>query len=417
MAAAGDQTANSRDLEALLHGSNGDRIANLLAEVRPMLTDDEKTKPSTSSSAAAAAAADDDDGVLHPYDDIWALRFVLSHPEDAEAVAAAKANIAWRREKAEMLQAARKGERLPRFEAIERLVVADYHGSTVSGAPMYLIRAGITNPTAMMDEIPRDTVVDFMMYRKEIGFAKCDRITRRTRVLIKLVTVNDLNHVSLLGGTDKRFQAVLGESSKLSEIHYPQLLDRAVLINVPYIFSAIWSVLKNVLSAKARSKVAICPGDTRKGDISKCPFAKLVNLETLPSFLGGRCRCKGGCICGTPNDQTTLMGKQDSDGMTVATVAARDKLEVFQDVDPGEKVVWQLQVESQGVEVTVSLREGGLNSATPLTLVPKFKHKAEEGLKEDMVMAPSKGTLIFTFDNSYSYINAKSIKYRVESIS
>jgi hypothetical protein len=44
--------------------------------------------------------------------------------------------------------------------------------------------------------------------------------------------------------------------------------------------------------------VAICPGDTLKGDISKCPFAKLINLQTLPSFLGGECRCKGGCICG-----------------------------------------------------------------------------------------------------------------------
>ena len=37
-----------------------------------------------------------------------------------------------------------------------------------------------------------------------------------------------------------RYAAVLGESSKLSETHYPQLLDRAVLINVPYIFSAMW---------------------------------------------------------------------------------------------------------------------------------------------------------------------------------
>jgi hypothetical protein len=39
-------------------------------------------------------------------------------------------------------------------------------------------------------------------------------------------------------------------------------------------------------------------------------------------------------------------------------VAARDKLEVFKDVDPGDKVVWQLKVEAQGVEVSVSLRWG-----------------------------------------------------------
>lgn len=400
VAAAGDQMADSRDLETLLP-ANGVRIATLLDAVRADV-------PQPLSDAGSAEP--------HHYDDIWALRFVLSHPEDANAIAAAKANIAWRKEKADMLEAARRGDRLPRFAAIERFVVADYHGCTNSGAPLYVVRAGISNPTAMMDEIPKADLVDFMMYRKEIGFAKCDRITRSTRVLVKLVTVNDLNDVSLLAGTEKRFQAVLGESSKLSEMYYPQLLDRAVLVNVPYIFSAIWSVMKNVLNAKARSKVAICPGDALKGDISKCPFAKLLDLETLPSFLGGTCRCKGGCINGTPNEQRTLVGKQDSDGMTVATVAARDILEVFKDVDPGDKVVWQLKVEMQGVEVTVSLREGGLNSATPLTLVPKFKHKAEDGLKEDIVVAPSKGTLVFTFANTYSYLNSKSIKYRIESV-
>ena len=39
----------------------------------------------------------------------------------------------------------------------------------------------------------------------------CDEITRRTRTLTKLVTVNDLNHVSLLNCTDRRSTAILGK--------------------------------------------------------------------------------------------------------------------------------------------------------------------------------------------------------------
>ena len=53
--------------------------------------------------------------------------------------------------------------------------------------------------------------------------------------------------VDLLAGTDKRFPAVLGAASKLSETLYPQLLDRAVLINAPYIFGAIWSIVKGLM--------------------------------------------------------------------------------------------------------------------------------------------------------------------------
>ena len=90
----------------------------------------------------------------------------------------------------------------------------------------------------MMDAHTKDEVLTFMMYRKEIGFLIADERTRRTRKLHKLVTVNDLNHVSLMAGTDKRFQKVLGESSKMSETLYPQLLDRAVLSSTSHTSSA-----------------------------------------------------------------------------------------------------------------------------------------------------------------------------------
>ena len=168
---------------------------------------------------------------------------------------------------------------------------------------------------------------------------------------------------------------------------------------------------------KARSKVALCPGDTLgKEGIGRCPFAKLIDLNTLPSFLGGQCRCKGGCICHTPNEQSTQVARAGADGMTSAAVAARDKLEVFVGVDAGDRVVWQVQVEARGVEVSVVLRSGGSSTARPTTLVAPFKHKAADGRREDMVTAPAKGTLVVVFDNSSSYLNSKSIKYRIETL-
>jgi hypothetical protein len=131
VAAAGDDTANSRDLATLLT-ANGARITNLLQSVHKDIL-----KPLYDAASPHP----------HQYDDIWALRFVLSHADDTEAVTAAAANIVWRKEKAAMLDAAGKGEKHPPFAAIERFVAADYHGSTLEGAPLYLIRAGISNPS------------------------------------------------------------------------------------------------------------------------------------------------------------------------------------------------------------------------------------------------------------------------------
>ena len=392
VAAAGDETARDRGLDSLFQ-KHGERVRVLLQALRG---DGHAVGDST------------------PYDDIWALRFVLSHPEDADAARAAAETLRWRAEKKEMLAAAATGERPKRFEVMERLVVAQYHGETSTGAPLYIIRAGISNTVALTTEHTHDEVVEFMMYRKEIGFLLCDAITRKTRKLTKLVTVNDLSHVSLLAGTDKRFTAVLGAASKLSETLYPQLLDRAVLINAPYIFGAIWSIIKGMVSTKTRAKVALCgTSDTRKGDISKCPFAKLINLHTVPSFLGGGCRCVGGCV-GVSNEQTAMVGLSNpEDGLTAATIAARDKLTVFADVETGDKVACYVRIEQRGVEISAALRPASGGKRAETALLQKFKHKSDLGAWEEIIEVPQKGTLVLELNNEYSLLNSKSVKYRV----
>ena len=392
VAAAGDETAGDRGLDSLFE-KHGARVRVLL---QTLSGDGHVVGDST------------------PYDDIWALRFVLSHPEDADAARAVAETLRWRAEKKEMLAAAATGERPKRFEVMERLVVAQYHGETSTGAPLYIIRAGISNTVALTTEHTHDEVVEFMMYRKEIGFLLCDAITRKTRKLTKLVTVNDLSHVSLLAGTDKRFTAVLGAASKLSETLYPQLLDRAVLINAPYIFGAIWSIIKGMVSTKTRAKVALCgTSDTRKGDISKCPFAKLINLHTVPSFLGGGCRCVGGCV-GVSNEQTAMVGLSNpEDGLTAATIAARDKLTVFADVETGDKVACYVRIEQRGVEISAALRPASGGKRAETALLQKFKHKSDLGAWEEIIEVPQKGTLVLELNNEYSLLNSKSVKYRV----
>ena len=63
VAAAGDETAGNRDVDALL-AANADRVRVLLDALR-----------------AGGAEV----GASTPYDDVWALRFCLSHQDDAEA--------------------------------------------------------------------------------------------------------------------------------------------------------------------------------------------------------------------------------------------------------------------------------------------------------------------------------------------
>ena len=292
---------------------------------------------------------------------------------------------------------------------IERYVVADYRRETKEGSPLYIVRAGVSNTAALIESCKEEDIVRWMLWRRELGFQKCDRLTRETGKMHRMTVVNDLNHLSLLNGQDKRFRAVLSKTSKLSEVYYPQLLGKAVLINLPRVFSAIFAGFKLVMSKRLLAKITLCPGITLSEDVARCPFAsKHLNLDDLPTFLGGRCRCKPGCVSGVPNDQTEHVCRRGGDGMAQCTVAARDKHDVFVEVDAGDGVRHSVVVEERGVEVSVVLREA---DGGERTLAQPVKVKAEDGVYEGAVKAPGKGTVILRFDNTYSWLNPKRIRY------
>ena len=58
-----------------------------------------------------------------------------------------------------------------------------------------------------------EEVADFLLMSKEVAFVRCDALARKTRQLIKMITVLDMAGYSMFGG-DSRFYKALGESSK-----------------------------------------------------------------------------------------------------------------------------------------------------------------------------------------------------------
>ena len=58
------------------------------------------------------------------------------------------------------------------------------------------------------------------------------------------------------------------------------------------IFTGIWAIVKGFLDEKTRNKIHI------KGGSFTEDLLKYVDIENLPSFLGGNCTCEefGGCM-------------------------------------------------------------------------------------------------------------------------
>jgi hypothetical protein len=75
-----------------------------------------------------------------------------------------------------------------------------------------------SNPAEVMSRVTQEQMVNKLLHTRERLFQICDAATRERRLLVKGITVNDLNHVSFFAGPDRKFIKAIGAASKLAEV-------------------------------------------------------------------------------------------------------------------------------------------------------------------------------------------------------
>lgn len=77
--------------------------------------------------------------------------------------------------------------------------------------------------------------------------------------------------------------------SALSQNYYPERLGHLYLINTPWGFSTVWSVVKGWLDPVTVKKIHVLGSNYQKELLAQIP------AENLPKQFGGTCECEGGC--------------------------------------------------------------------------------------------------------------------------
>jgi hypothetical protein len=63
---------------------------------------------------------------------------------------------------------------------------------------------------------------------------------------------------------NKRTIAFIKWSAKLSQDYYPEILGKMVVVNAPFVFSGIFSVIKGWLDEKTRKKIYVVGSDYQR---------------------------------------------------------------------------------------------------------------------------------------------------------
>lgn len=100
-------------------------------------------------------------------------------------------------------------------------------------------------------------------------------------------TIMDLKGVGL--GKAPSVYGYLKSASNMSQNYYPERLGKLFVINAPWGFSTIWSVVKGWIDPVTVQKIHILGSGYKKELLEQVP------ADSLPKAFGGTCECPGGC--------------------------------------------------------------------------------------------------------------------------
>ena len=97
----------------------------------------------------------------------------------------------------------------------------------------------------------------------------------------------DLGGVSL--SNFYRVKDYVSAASSIGQDRYPETMGKFYIINAPWAFSAVWTVIKPWLDEVTVKKIDILGGSY------KDTLLKQIPAQNLPKEFGGACECTGGC--------------------------------------------------------------------------------------------------------------------------
>lgn len=100
-------------------------------------------------------------------------------------------------------------------------------------------------------------------------------------------TILDLGGVSLTNFY--RVKDYVMAASAIGQDRYPECMGRFFIVNAPWGFSTVWSLIKPWLDEVTVAKIDILGSGYKDKLLAQIP------KENLPKAYGGSCECEGGC--------------------------------------------------------------------------------------------------------------------------
>mmetsp|Transcript_6239 Transcript_6239/g.5361 ORF Transcript_6239/g.5361 Transcript_6239/m.5361 type:complete len:205 (-) Transcript_6239:315-929(-) len=171
---------------------------------------------------------------------------------------------------------------------VKTIYKAGYHGTDREGRPFYIDCPCTAAPAEKIfsitdsEELTRNYIRQYE-WLLHVRFPSCSNASKTK--IDKIFSIVDLNGLTMDMFKEKNREYVklrLG----LGQNNYPETMHSLFVINSPFIFKAIWAILKAFVAERTKKKIKILGSKYQK------ELFEVVDPDNIPKQFGGNCTCE-----------------------------------------------------------------------------------------------------------------------------
>lgn len=224
------------------------------------------------------------------------LRFLRGYKDDAKplerSIDMLGKMLTWREEaKVDEIVAAV----LPREEEFKKIWPSGVHGFGKEGNLIYVDRVGQVDPSKLMgkkDGFAMEDVQKFHIQAMEgVNRMKEQQYAATGNVKYKNLVILDLDGMGM-SHLGSKFTAPMKSFIKIDQEYYPESLYQMVVMNAGWVVKSLWVIISPFIDPITSQRIKFA----KKHE----DLAEFIDVEQIPQFLGGRCKCKDGKCLESP---------------------------------------------------------------------------------------------------------------------
>ncbi|XP_057372740.1 SEC14-like protein 2 [Daphnia carinata] len=252
-----------------------------------------------------------------------------------------------------------------------------------------------------------------------IALAIKKQIERTGKRTIQMIFIFDFEHFSMKQLASKLAVETILDIVKRLLANYPNIFRRVFIINAPRIFPMLFAMVKPLIPASDFPKIKIFSADKNEW---LSALLEEIDADQFPSFYGGtltdpdgnpKCPSKFNMGGEVPHiyylSNNGPVAKDYMETLNVmAGVGGKKKLKFNADV-PESIMRWQFMTEGGDTSFRIYSKDSKSNE----DLVPLVRVDSHLAMEEGQVTCDQPGKYVFEFDNSFSYLRSKKVRYHI----